>query len=54
MPLLEKFKEGDVIKITGVRVTKNSYTKKEELQLAPRSEVNVENADDYPDFPAQH
>lgn len=51
MPLLEKFKEGDVIKITGVRVTKNSYTKKEELQLAPRSEVNVENADDYPDFP---
>ncbi len=51
MKHLKKFKEGDVIQITGVRVNKNDFTKQEELQLAPRSEILVKDSEDYPDFP---
>ncbi|WP_461461047.1 OB-fold nucleic acid binding domain-containing protein [Methanobrevibacter sp.] len=48
---LKNFKEGDIIQITGVRVVQNNYTKNEEIQLSPRSEVTVMPSSDYPDFP---
>lgn len=50
IPLLNNFKEGDVIQINNVSA-KEGFNKKIEIQLENNSTIHVLNSEDYPDFP---